>query len=311
MAFMDDELVSARQEVLTQPMQPMMIVGGNNLRVVSEIEAGAKAHTFEILTQYGVAAVMTSRATNVPQLGDSTEENIVRVFPIKNGFNIDEDQVIVSRRVGRNLITEKLVQARAANDQKLDLIGFRGEPGTTLLGISNYPGITILQLPQTGVDTANANAPSRRLSHKTPMQVLADLNLIASQVSRATSGLMSSNRLLAGYDLLLYLQNTPFNSELGTSIYQIFMANQATLINGVREFVAHPSLDTAGTAGAIRVVGYSTGSPYNKFHIPQGGGWRDSGLDKKGDVWSIETKSNTAGCEIQKIKELIYADVVI
>jgi hypothetical protein len=122
---------------------------------------------------------------------------------------------------------------------------------------------------------------------------------------------MSSNRLLAGYDLLLYLQNTPFNSELGTSIYQIFMANQATLINGVREFVAHPALDTAGTVGAIRVVGYSTGSPYNKFHIPQGGGWRDSGLDKKGDVWSIETKSNTAGCEIQKIKELIYADVVI
>jgi hypothetical protein len=311
MAFMDDELASARQELLTAPMMPMLIVNGASLNIVSEIEEGVKAHVFEVYTQYGVAAVMTSRATNVPLLGDAVAENLVRVFPIKNAIDIDEDQVKLARRVGRNALTQKLIQARDANDQKLDLIGFQGEPGTTLLGISNYPGISILQLPNDGVDTANGNAASRRFSHKTPVQVLRDMNLIASFVSRNTASAMSSNRILTGTEVIHYLQNTPYNSDLGTSIYQIFMANQAAIMNGVRSLVGYPALDGVGVGGATRTVAYTTGSPYNKFHIPQGGGWRDSGLDKKGDVWSIETKSNTAGVEIQKIKEVAYADILI
>lgn len=308
MSLAQEQLVAARREIMTAPMMPMLLINGQSLTISNEIPLGFKTFEFKITKRYGTAQVMTSRATNVPLIGDSEEINIVRVYPVKEAFDLDEDQLLIYRANGKNLITDKLIQARDSIDQKLDLLGFLGEPGTTLLGISNYPGVTIQQMPADGNQNGGTN--SRQWQHKTVDQVIRDMNLIATGVQAQTAGTVSSNRLLLGHSVALYLQNRTYNDR-GESLLKVFLDNQRILANGIREVIGHPSLDGVGVGGASRCVAYNTASRYNKFHIPQGGGFTDSGLDKKGDVWYLECKAKTAGVEIQRIKELIYSDILL
>lgn len=308
MAFDDDMLSSARREIIQAPMLPLMMVNNQYINISNEIPRGVKAHTFQVMQQYGVAQVMTTRATNVPLIADSMTENLVRVFPVKIGFEVDDDTLELARDNGQNPFVRLLQQARDASDQRLDLIGFNGEPGTTLLGISNYPGITIIQLPNNGVDSNGQ--PSRKWSDKTAIQVLSDLNTIAMSVNQQTAGTVNSTRILMGHDAINYLINTPFNTGTGVSILATFLQNQSAIVGGgIRSVEGHPSLDNAGTNGKCRSVTYNTASSYNNFHIPTGGGFQDTGIQRRGDLRVVETKTKTAGVEIQRIREVVYTDI--
>jgi hypothetical protein len=303
-------LATARQEVMNAPILPLTMVNNEFINIVSEIGRGVKAHTFKVMEQYGVAQVMTTRATNVPLIGDSMTENLVRVFPVKVGFEIDDDEIELYAANGMNPFTTNMVQSRDAIDQQLDLIGFYGNPGTTLKGIGNFPGITIIQLPNDGVNPVGSVA-SRQWSHKTPTQILRDLNLIGMGVNGQTAGTVNANRIVLGHQAIQYLTNTPYNVTTGQSILSVFLANQNAIAGGgIRSMQGHPSLDTLGTGGTRgRAIAYNATSRYNKFHIPQGGGFMDSGIERRGDLRKVECKAKTAGVEIQKIKEVVYADI--
>jgi hypothetical protein len=310
MAFADEQLVAARREVMSQPMLEPILINNRVIRISSEIPAGYKTWEFKTTTRYGTAVVITSRATNVPLYADAQEENIVRVYQIKEGFDTDEDELVLARANGMNAMAGKMLGVRDQVMMKLEDIGFLGETATTCKGLSNYPGINIDQLPDDGVDAANSNAPSRRLSHKTNDQVLRDLNLIASGINARTAGTVNADTLVIGHDVALYLQNRIFNDR-GENLLGIFLANQRVLSRGIRNLIAYPGLDGVGLNGSSRAITYYAPSRYNKFHIPQDGGFQDSGVDKSGDVYYVECKAKTAGIEVQRIKEMSYTDIVI
>jgi hypothetical protein len=97
----------------------------------------------------------------------------------------------------------------------------------------------------------------------------------------------------------------------GDSVLTVFLRNQASLPNGgIREIIGHPSLETAGTGGVGRIVAYLSTSPANRFHIPQGGDFRDLNPEVRGTTVKIPCQMKTAGVEIERVKEVIYANVV-
>jgi len=308
MAWIDDELASARVEVAQAPMLPLTIVNSQVVNITNEIGYGVKAHTMEQMNRYGVAQLLTTRQTAVPLLEDAVEEYLVRVFPLAIAFQITQDEADLAMSTNKPIVSSKMMGAREALERELDIIGYEGRLSTTLRGIANHPNITIIDFPADGDENGGTNSVA--WEHKTPMQILRDLNLVATEMLEQTANTVNIDRLLMPISKVNMLNSTVFNALTGESIMTVFMRNQANMPNGgVRSIIGHPSLETMGTGSVGRIVGHNTTSRYNRFHIPQGGDFRDLDPSTHSGTTDVVCQMKTAGMEIQRLKEVIYANV--
>lgn len=306
MRFLRDLLVEARQEVVNaNDFIPLSLANEQYLRIVNEIPRGATAYTFSSYTQLGQAAVILSGATGVPTTNRTVEERLVKIFPIQLGFNVRDDEIETSDALGRNIITEHLADARQGLEAKLDIVSYSGAAGTTLVGMANVPNVTVINFPADGTGSSAAWA------NKTPSQILRDLNLVALKVPELTALTKSTPRLLMPASKLLYLQTTIYNPNNGNgeSIYSVFLRAQLAITNGVREIVGHPVLETMGTGGVGLMFAYDPASNNNRLHIPQGGDFRDAEPSRVGTTWTVPCQIKTAGIEVKKPLEVVYANV--
>ena len=304
MVFLDDMLSGARAEVAQAPMLALSLVNGQYIRISNEIPLGLKAWTFKQMTRFGVAQVITTRQNSVPLVEDAIEEFLVRVFPIRLGYELEQDDIEIAQTNGVNIATPKMMTVKEGIERELDIIAYEGKPQTTLRGIANNPNITVLSLPADGAGSSAA------WSSKTPVQIVRDLNLIVLSLLGQTSNTVSANRLLMPISKVNLINTTPYNTTTGESILTTFLKNQANLpFGGIKEVIGHPALEAAGTSGVGRIIAYDTTSRYNVFHIPQGGDFRDLPYERQGSTIKVIAQMKTAGVEIQRIKEVIYADV--
>lgn len=307
--FVDDILSTARAEVLEKPMLPLSMVNAKYIRISNEIGAGVKAHTFKQMTRYGVAQVITTRATAVPLIEESMEEDLVRVFPIRIGFEMEQDDLELAEANNINIASPKMAQAKETIEREIDIIGFEGKPNTTLRGICNHPNITVIDFPANGNENGGVNSASWK--HKTPFQNLSDLQMFALFITSATSNLYNADRMLLPTDALTYYSITPYNVGTGESILTVFLKNQTNLPNGgIKEVIGHPTLNNKGTGGVGRGACYITTSEFNKFHIPKRGDFRDLPYQIQGSTVKVTCQMRTAGVEVQRIKEVVYANFV-
>ena len=300
----DEQLSSARQEVARTPLLPLSIVNSQYIRLSDEIDAGRKSHTLEVTTRYGTAALISTRASAVPMLADSIEEYLVRVYPLRIGFDIEIDDIDI---VGiESLLAENFINAREALERRLDVIGFAGQEQTTVKGIGSYTGVSSLDFQ---ADGDNGGSPSASWEYKTPEQILRDLQELAFLPATQTANTVFANRLLLPVTKVNMLATTPYNST-GESILSVFLRNQSVLPEqGIRDVVGHPALETLGTGGVGRGIAYNTNSRYNVFHIPKRGDFRDLTPEVDGSTVKFTCQMKTAGMEIMRIKEIGYANI--
>ncbi len=305
--FIDEMLSSARREIAEEPMLPLVMVNPQFISISNEIGRGLKAHTFKQMTRYGVAQVITTRATQVPLVEESEEEYLVRVFNVRLGFEAEYDDLEVAIENGTNIITPKFRTVREGIEREIDIIGFEGRAQTTLKGISNHDNVTVIDFEANG---DNSGTPSASWDYKTAEQILADLQRLALEVSVQTANTIFASRILLPVTKLNLIATKPYNST-GESVLTVFMRNQASLPGGgITDIVGHPSLETAGTGGVGRAVVYNAASRYNRFHIPEGGDFKDLPPSVQGTTTKVSCQMRTAGVEIQRIKEVVYANMV-
>jgi hypothetical protein len=307
MVFFQEDLATARQALVEAPMLPLSLANGQFINLVREIGRGVKAHLFRTYTQYGVAQIITTKTTEVPLIDDSSEEYLVRVFPIRAAFQLEEDELELAAATGQSPSTRKLLQARNVIERELDLIAFEGRTDTTLLGMGNNPNVTVINFPANGNENGQTNSVS--WANKSAQQILDDLNTVALQIQTQTANTVFATRLMMPSSKLNQISTKTFNAN-GDSVLTIFLRNQASLPNGgIRDIVGHPALETAGTGGVGRIVAYDSGSDGNRLHIPQGGDFRDMNPETRGTTVKITCQMKTAGVEIERIKEVVYANV--
>ncbi|MEM7578253.1 MAG: major capsid family protein [Cyanobacteria bacterium P01_A01_bin.80] len=307
MAFVDEILSSARQEVIEAPMLPLSIVNSEYINVIREIPRGVKAHTFKTMTRYGVAEIITTRATSVPLFEDSQEDYLVAVYPVRQAFELEFDDLELAEENNQNIATPKMQGVRESIERELDIVGFEGRQQTTLKGISNNTNVTVYDFQANGDDNGTASAS---WEHKTAEQILEDLQTLAYLVPNQTANTVFADRLLLPVSKFNLIATKPYNST-GESILTVFRRNQASLPQGgIRDIMGHPALETAGTGGVGRAAAYYSLSRYNRFHIPQGGDFRDLPAEIQGTTYKVTAQMRTAGVEIQRIKEIAYANLV-
>jgi hypothetical protein len=308
--FLPDLLIEARTEIIetddADTRVPLSLANEEFIRISNEIPAGIKSWSFKKYTRLGIAAVILNPATGVPVTNRTMSEEFVPIYPIRVGFEVTEDDIESAEALGQDIVRENLQDNREAIDQKLDIIAYSGEPGTNLRGLANYPNVTRIAFPADGTGSSSA------WDDKTPAQILRDMNLVSSQVLEQTAMSKNINRILVPTTALLKLSTEPYTSN-GDSILTVYKRNQASMSGnmGVSDIVGHPVLENLGTAGVGLIIGYNTGSNNNKLHIPQGGDFRDMPPSLNGTTWTVPCQMKTAGIEVRKVLELVYADVVV
>ncbi|NJR72646.1 MAG: DUF2184 domain-containing protein [Scytonema sp. CRU_2_7] len=307
MRLFAEQLEQARQEELELDEQiPLSLADGRYLTISNEIPRGINSWEIKTYTRMGGAAVILTSATGVPVTNRTVQKISVPVYPIRVGFEVTQEDLETMEALDNvNLLVENLGDNRQALNQKLDLVAYTGEVGTSLQGIANVPNVATIDFPDDGAGASVAWAD------KTPAQVLRDLNLLAFKVPEQTALTKYVNRILMPATKLIYLQSTPYNDERGESILSVFHRNQAELgANAINEVYGHPALEDLGEAGAGLMIAYNTASRHNRLHIPQGGEFRD--IDPPsviGTTWTITCQMKTAGVEVRKPLEIAYANV--
>jgi hypothetical protein len=305
--FLDDLLVGARQDLVErEDYITLTLANRKYINIVDEIPEGVPTWEFSQYTRLGQAAVILNSATFVPVTNRTTSKRSVNVFPIRVGFEVTSGDIKTARALnGTNLISENLADNFEAANQKLDIIAYSGEVGTTLQGLANIPNVTTVNFPTDGTGSSAA------WSTKSPSQILRDLNLIASKVPEQTALTKFTNRLLMPASKLMTLQNTPYTTTNGESILTVFLRNQAALGNGmgIREVIGHPVLETLGAGGVGLMLAYNMDSRNNRLHIPVGGDFIDLEYSLTGTTYTVPCEMYTAGIEVKKTLELAYANV--
>lgn len=310
MRLFEEYLVEARNQIIEKDEYlPLTLVDGQYINISNEIPRAIPAYEFSSYTRYGVAAVILTRDTGVPVVEESAQRRLVKVFDVRLGFRVDYDELELADAIGEiNPVTAKLADTRVGIDQKLDIIGFVGQPGTTMLGMATSPNITTIDFPPDGNQNGATN--SAAWSDKTPAQVLRDLNLFALTVPEQTSLTKRINRILMPASSYLYIQSTPYNTGTGDSILTVFLKNQTSMPNGgVTDIVGHPVLETYGFNGSGLMFGYNTASNKNSFHIPQGGDFKDLEASLFGTTYTVPCQARTAGVQIERTLEVVYANL--
>lgn len=310
MLLFDDLLVAARKELIREKDNylSLTLANANYISISNEIPAAIPAYDFKFYTRYGIAAVILTSNTGVPLVGQSTDTRLVRVYPIRLGFEINADELDLAEALGQNPVIDQLRIVRDAIDQKLDIVAYSGTPGTTLQGLATNPNVTRLNFEANGNQNGATN--SAAWVNKTPQQVLADLNTFALKVPEQTALTKMINRILMPASTLLYIQSKPYNETTGESIMSVFLKNQAVMPNGgITEIIGHPVLETLSLSSGRMMIGYDRNSTENKLHIPKGGEFRDYPAELRGTKWTTPCGIRTAGVEIRQPQELIYADL--
>ena len=309
-AFFQEQLEAARQDIIDKDViYELSLANGKYIRISNEIPEAIPTYEFRYYTRLGQAKVKLNRDSSVPTIDEMVDTRMVKVFPVRLGFNLEIDELDLSRVLGRNIVSEKLQTVREGIDQKLDIIAFQGEPGTTMQGLATNNNVSVISLPADGNQNGATN--SAAWTNKTPLQILRDLSIIIMKVPEQTKLTRTINRLLIPASKYLYLQTTPFNADTGKSILAVFLENIAAAPNGGQiEIVGHPILETLGTGGVGRIIGYDTRSSGNAFHIPQGGDFRDLEPSYANTTWRIPCQAKTAGVQIERTLEVVYADVL-
>lgn len=305
MAYFDELLIKARRQIAEAPLVPLSLANAQYLQISNEIPPAIPSYEFSSYTRYGQAQVILNRQTGVPLVEDALEKRTVRIYPIRLAFQVDQDELDLAAEVGNNVVATKLTTVRDGIDQKLDIVSYIGQPGTTLQGLGTNTNVTIVLFAADGNENGGTNSTS--WTKKTPKQILRDLNKFAIQVPTQTANLKSINRVLMPVSWLNFLQTTLYN-DAGDTLLSVFLKNQGVIANGIREIVAHPALEQMGAGGTGLMIGYNTNGQ-NRLHIPKKGDFRDLPGQPLGTTIQVTCQLRTAGVEIQQTLEVIYANL--
>lgn len=207
-------------------------------------------------------------------------------------------------KLGRNLGADKAAAARKVAEQFIYSIAVAGstEKGTT--GFTNDANVPTATLPADGTGSATT------LSSKTATQVLRDVNAVLNAPFNATLETHIANTLALPTSIAQYLAITPVStSDLNyTLLAYIKEFNFYTLTTSQPlNIVVTRALETAGSGGTKRLVGYDNGKDVLQFHLPGPHEFLPA-FQKSSMTWEVAGIMNIGGVEVRIPKAMAFRD---
>lgn len=146
----------------------------------SEADPGAETITYYTYDKTGLAKVIDNYSTDLPRADVNGKPSYATIKSLGDSYGYSAQEMRASRLAGKSLDARKGEAARYAIDNKTNIIAWRGDEASGLMGVlsdgQNIPLYTI---------GANASGKTK-WTEKDADEILADVNGMAKQVAKVT-----------------------------------------------------------------------------------------------------------------------------
>ncbi|WP_427071053.1 DUF2184 domain-containing protein [Lysinibacillus fusiformis] len=146
--------------------------------VKTDIPAGAKTYSYDVLTRSGAAKILAPGATDVPLVDADLTEKTVKIYSIAAAFNISVQEVREAQMAGRPIDVTKADTVRKAIAEKENQVTFSGDKTHGIKGLTDAVGIQVYATPQ------NEASTSTKWKDKTGKEIVADIRKAKNMVNK-------------------------------------------------------------------------------------------------------------------------------
>ena len=153
----------------------------NLFPITSEADPGAETVTYYTYDKTGAAKVIQNYSTDLPRADVNGKPSYAQVKSLGDSYGYSAQEMRASRLAGKSLDTRKGESARFQIDNLNNIIAWRGDEESGLMGVlsegQSIPLYTVLE---------GAESKKTKWTEKTADEILADVNGMAKQVARVT-----------------------------------------------------------------------------------------------------------------------------
>lgn len=222
----------------------------------------ADAITYRQWDQVGMAKIIANYANDLPRADVFGREFTSPVKSIGNAYGYNLQEIRKAAATGTPLQQRKANAARRAHEQELNRIAFFGDAQHGLPGLLNNPNIPAASVTADG--GSNGGTTSTLWIHKTPTQILRDMNDLVHDIVSSTKGVEAPDTLAMPLAQYALIASTPLQAGSDTTILEFFLRNQQY----VREVVACEELKGVGPGQSDVMIAYRRDPDCLTLEIP-------------------------------------------
>ncbi len=153
----------------------------NLFPITSEADPGAETVTYYTYDKTGAAKVIQNYSTDLPRADVNGKPSYAQVKSLGDSYGYSAQEMRASRLAGKSLDTRKGESARFQIDNLNNIIAWKGDEESGLMGVlSKGQSIPLYAV------TAGTESGKTKWTEKTADEILADVNGMAKQVARVT-----------------------------------------------------------------------------------------------------------------------------
>ena len=218
----------------------------------SEADEGAEYITYYTYDDTGLAKIIDNYSTDLPRADVIGKPSHAEIKSIGVSYGYSAQEMRASRLAGKSLDARKATSARKQNDRKTNIIAWRGDEETGLMGVlSEGQGIPLY--------TIEAGATSGETSwlKKTADEILADVNGMAAQVADTTNDVERPDTLCVPADVYMHIATKRID-DTSTTVLSFILEHSPYIKNvvsaaelGSKNVDTNPYAATDGTGAGV------------------------------------------------------------
>lgn len=166
--------------------------------ITSEADEGAETVTYYTYDKTGVAKVIQNYSTDLPRADVNGKPSYAQVKSLGDSYGYSVQEMRASRLAGKSLDTRKAESARFQIDNLINIIAWKGDDESGLMGVlSSGQSIPLYTIG------AGATSNKTKWTEKTADEILADVNGMAKQVARVTKNVERPDTLCVPADVYM------------------------------------------------------------------------------------------------------------
>lgn len=212
---------------------------------IKAINTGAQVYAYKMYTMYGIAKWIANYAEDLPRVNVKAVEYFrqIKSFGTSYGWSFQEMRAAAFAK--EPLEDTEARAARRATEEFFDTVARNGDTGFGLLGLLNQTNTTAYTVP-------NGVSGSAEFKDKTPDEVVADLNGIASNIVRTTKDIEKPDTLILPIEQYTDIASRRMGDGSDVKILQFFLEANPYIKN----VASWHHLAGAGDGGTDRMVCY-------------------------------------------------------
>jgi hypothetical protein len=209
----------------------------NLFPISTEADPGAETITYYTYDKTGLAKIIDNYSTDLPRADVNGKPSYAKIKSIGDSYGYSAQEMRASRLAGKSLDSRKGEAARYAIDNKTNIIAWRGDEESGLMGVLSAGQ----NIPLYAIGQGTVSGKTSWLE-KDADEILADVNGMAKQVAKVTKNVERPDTLCVPADVYMDI-STRRIPDTSTTVLK-FLLDHAPYI---KDIVSTAELDADST----------------------------------------------------------------